>query len=145
MDTITHEQIEDACCNLSEGQMDLARETMNRIAGKWTGWILSELDAEGQPLRFSRLLQRVHGITQKMLTQCLRQLEADGFVIRTLYPQVPPRVEYELTPLGRELLEQIRPLWFWLSTNVDRLEEARKKTAPRTALPKGDAPVAAAS
>ena len=129
MDTVTHQQIEDACCDLADEQIDLVREVMTRISGKWTGWILSELDAEGGPLRFSRLLERVHGITQKMLTQCLRQLESDGFVVRTLYPQVPPRVEYELTPLGRDVLEAARPLWYWMVVNAERLEAARRGAA----------------
>lgn len=75
------------------------------------------------------MLERVEGISQKVLTQTLRSLEADGFVTRKLYPQVPPRVEYQLTALGLDLLRAIRPLWFWILERLPEFE--RNRTAAR--------------
>lgn len=60
-----------------------------------------------------------------MLTKCLRELERDGLISRTVYPEVPPRVEYELTPLGRGLLVQVTPLWYWITNSVNQFKEAR--------------------
>ncbi|HEY1550732.1 MAG TPA: helix-turn-helix domain-containing protein, partial [Kofleriaceae bacterium] len=67
----------------------------------------------------------VEGISQKVLTQTLRQLERDGLITRTVYPEVPPRVEYELTSLGRALLKRTLPAWNWIVTQVPKLERAR--------------------
>ena len=78
-------------------------------------------------MRFSRVLERVEGISQKVLTQTLRQLERDGLLTRTLYPQVPPRVEYDLTPLGRDLLLQVTPLCRWVTGHIGRFEAARRE------------------
>lgn len=62
-----------------------------------------------------------------MLTKCVRELERDGLISRTVYPEVPPRVEYELTFLGRGLLVQVTPLWFWIANSVNDFKEARVK------------------
>ena len=83
------------------------------------------------PLRFSRVLERVESISQKALTHALRTLESDGLLTRTLYPQVPPRVEYELTPLGRDLLTPLASLWRWIA---GRLPEFAAAQAPRRDL-----------
>jgi DNA-binding HxlR family transcriptional regulator len=77
------------------------------------------------PLRFSRVLERVEGISQKVLTQALRTLERHGLITRTLYPQVPPRVEYELTPLGVDLLAQVLSLWGWIQGRLPEFAAAR--------------------
>lgn len=65
-----------------------------------------------------------------MLTQTLRHLERDGLVTRTLYPQVPPRVDYALTPLGGDLLMQLAPLWRWMAGNIEQFEAARETYTP---------------
>ncbi len=84
-------------------------------------------------MRFTRVLENVEGITQRVLTQTLRHLERDGFVSRRVYPQVPPRVEYCLTPLGRELLVRVDPLLAWARENVRTFEAARRRFDDRTA------------
>jgi len=95
------------------------RDVLSRIGGKWTVLVLSEL-AEAGPRRFSALRARVEGVSEKMLTQTLRSLERDGLVLRTVFPTIPPRVEYELTPLGRTLHEPLRLLKQW---SVDHMPE----------------------
>jgi DNA-binding HxlR family transcriptional regulator len=96
---------------LTQAEDRLAREVLERITARWSLSVMRVLAAANGPLRFSRVLERVEGISQKALTQTLRTLERDGLITRTLYPQVPPRVEYELTTLGRELLEPVASLW----------------------------------
>jgi DNA-binding HxlR family transcriptional regulator len=115
------------CEMLTDEQDEISREVMSRIADKWHLWVVHVLAEAGGPLRFSRLLERVEGISQKMLTQTLRQLERDGLVDRTLYPQVPPRVEYDLTPLGHELLVEVAPLWRWIIGHVDAFAASRQR------------------
>ena len=114
------------CEGVTEAQEDLGRELMERIVGKWAIWVLYVLASADAPLRFSRVLERVEGVSQKVLTQTLRHLERDGLISRRLYPQVPPRVDYALTPLGRELLLQIMPLGRWLSEPIGAFEAARQ-------------------
>jgi DNA-binding HxlR family transcriptional regulator len=98
-----------------------SRRLLDRIGDRWTVLIVGALD-EG-PQRFSALATRVDGISQKMLTQTLRSLERDGLVTRTVYPQVPPRVEYELTALGRSLQEPLRALEEWAVANMTEVVE----------------------
>lgn len=117
------------CETLTDAQDALAREILERASAKWPLRIMYVLADARSPLRFSRLLERVEGISQKVLTQALRALEKDGLVTRTLYPQVPPRVEYELTPLGGELLLQVVALWRWIADRVPAFEEARANSA----------------
>jgi DNA-binding HxlR family transcriptional regulator len=117
----------DFCYGMSEEQDARAREMIERAAAKWPLRILHVLSDANGPLRFSRLLERVEDISQKVLTQTLRTLEKDGLVIRTLYPQVPPRVEYELTPLGRELLTQVVSLWRWIVEHLDQFDAEKAK------------------
>jgi len=115
----------DFCSSMTDEQDARARELIERAAAKWPLRILHVLSDAGAPLRFSRLLERVEGISQKVLTQTLRTLERDGLIIRTLYPEVPPRVEYELTPLGRDLLMQVVSLWRWIVGHLNDFD-ARK-------------------
>lgn len=124
---------EDFCDAMTDAEDALARELLERISAKWPLWVLQVLRAAEAPVRFSRVLERVEGVSQKMLTQTLRALERDGLVTRTLYPQVPPRVEYEITPLGAELLAQILPLWRWIVGHLPAIEAARTKADGRTA------------
>lgn len=85
--------------------------TLNLIGGKWKGLILWHLCQK--TLRFSQLQRRTHGITQKMLTQQLRELERDGLIHREVYPQVPPRVEYSLTTQGQSLSPLLQAMCQW--------------------------------
>jgi DNA-binding HxlR family transcriptional regulator len=96
-----------------------SRRLLDRIGDRWTVLIVVALDPG--PQRFSALAARVGGISQKMLTQTLRSLERDGFVTRTLYPEIPPRVEYELTALGRSLLGPLRALEEWAVENMSEI------------------------
>ncbi|MDM9626949.1 helix-turn-helix domain-containing protein [Rhizobium sp. S152] len=116
----------DFCETLTDDEDALARAMLERASAKWPLRVMHILAEAKGPLRFSRVLERVEGISQKVLTQTLRTLEADGLVTRTLYPQVPPRVEYELTPLGGELLVEVVGLWQWIANRLPDFEAARK-------------------
>lgn len=114
------------CDALDEGEERLARSILDHISGKWSIWVIHALGRGGR-LRFSRLLERVEGVSQKMLTKTLRRLERDGLVTRTMYLEVPPRVEYELSPTRWELLLRVRPLWAWVVENVEGFRAARQR------------------
>ena len=88
------------------------------------------------PIRFARLLERVEGISQKMLTQTLRQLERDGLITRTVYAEVPPRVEYALTPDGTVILERFKPFWLWIAGNLANFQRARARFDPQSLSPR---------
>jgi DNA-binding HxlR family transcriptional regulator len=103
---------------LTEAEDRLVREALERIGARWSLSVMRVLAEANGPLRFSRVLERVDGISQKSLTQTLRTLERDGLITRTLYPQVPPRVEYELTTLGGELLVPVASLWRWIAARL---------------------------
>ena len=98
---------------------------LQRVGDKWTVLVVSKLGA-GR-LRFSELRDAVGGISQKMLTATLRGLERDGFVVREQFPTIPPRVEYELTDLGRELLEPVNALAEWARRNGERVASAQAR------------------
>jgi DNA-binding HxlR family transcriptional regulator len=100
------------------------RDVLDRIGDRWTVLIVGAL-ASG-PLRFGELGRTVLGISQKMLTQTLRGLERDGLVTRTLYPQIPPRVEYELTQSGKTLIQVLGSLQLWATENLGSIIEARR-------------------
>lgn len=102
----------------------LVMELIGRIADKWTMAILEVLSEAGTQ-RFTRLAEQVPGISQKMLTQTLRQMERDGLVIRTVLPVVPPHVEYRLTDLGLGLGGAFCGVWCWAEENLARIEAAR--------------------
>jgi DNA-binding HxlR family transcriptional regulator len=112
------------CENLREEEELVVRDIVARVADKWSLWALSELFADG-PLRFSRLLERIEGISQKSLTATLRQLERDGLVTRTVTVQVPIRVDYEATELGLDLIRHFEPFWLWVAQNRNAFAEAR--------------------
>ena len=113
------------CDDLSDEQDELARHVLARTFGAWSMWALHVLYAEAKPLRFSRIAERVEGVSQKVLTQTLRALERDGLITRTVFPEVPPRVEYALTSFGRALLVRALPAWNWIVTQVPKIEKAR--------------------
>ena len=99
------------------------RDVLDRLADKWSLLVVELLDHSTR--RFSELRQEIDGISQRMLTLTLRQLERDGLVRRTVYPVVPPRVDYELTALGTTLLETIQPLVDWARAHRDEVAAAR--------------------
>ena len=132
METMIRNLPYDFCATMTPAQDEAVRETLERVAGKWPLAVLQVLSEAKGPLRFSRVLERVEGISQKVLTQTLRMLERDGFITRTLYPQVPPRVEYQITPLGDGLLGQIAPLWHWILERLPEFERSRAEHAETT-------------
>jgi DNA-binding HxlR family transcriptional regulator len=106
------------------------REVLNRVGDKWSVLIVGLL-ADG-PKRFSELRRTVEGISQRMLTLTLRGLERDGLVTRTVYPTIPPRVEYELTELGRTLRKPIQSLAKWAQENRERIQLSRNRYDARS-------------
>ena len=104
----------------------MVHELIGRVADKWTLLIVEELEENGT-LRFTQLSRSIPGISQKMLTQTLRQMERDGLVDRTVHPVVPPKVEYRLTELGHGLSESFCGVWRWVEFNLGAVEAARQK------------------
>ncbi len=102
-----------------------SRIILDRIGDKWTVLVVVALADE--TLRFTELKNRVRGVTAKVLTQTLRALERDGLVRRQIYAEVPPRVEYDLTALGRSLLEPIAAVRDWAETHVGAVLSAREQ------------------
>lgn len=100
-----------------------SRVVLDRIGDRWTVLVVVAL-AEGR-LRFSELRNRIEGVTPKVLTQTLRALERDGLLTRTVYAEVPPRVEYELTALGRDLLAPIDAVRVWAEQHASLIVEHR--------------------
>ena len=101
----------------------LASEVLNRIGDKWSVYAIAYLG--GGTLRFSELRRKIEGISQRMLTVTLRALERDGLVTRTVHPEIPPRVEYALTPLGRSLLDVVGELVRWSEKHTADIANAR--------------------
>lgn len=99
-------------------------DVLNRIGDKWSVMVVGMLGRNGT-LRFNELKRMINGVSQRMLTLTLRNLERDGLVTRTIYPEVPPRVEYSLTELGRTLQDPISALWDWSAENHGAIVEAR--------------------
>lgn len=95
------------------------QRTMSMIADKWKVIVISILGTGRR--RFAALMHEMNGITPKVLTRQLRDLEADGLVSRTVFPEIPPRVEYALTPLGESLYEALRPLYDWACEHAEGL------------------------
>jgi DNA-binding HxlR family transcriptional regulator len=98
---------------------------VSRISDKWSLWTMSVIAEPGRPMRFSRIMDQVEGISQKSLTKTLRGLERDGLVTREVFAEVPPRVEYTITALGSEMLDNIAPLWLWVAKRVQRFQDCR--------------------
>ncbi|WP_345566712.1 helix-turn-helix domain-containing protein [Nonomuraea rosea] len=99
------------------------RQILDRIADKWSLLVIALLDC--QSLRFTQLRREIDGVSQRMLSVTLRQLERDGLVTRTVHPVVPPRVDYALTPLGRTLHQTIKSLVTWTEEHQEEIAEAR--------------------
>lgn len=100
-----------------------SRTSLARIANKWTAMIITVLDPG--PLRFGDIRTALEGISGKVLTDTLRDLERDGMLIRHAYGEVPPRVEYELTPLGRTLIDPLNVLCRWAEQHIPEVLAAR--------------------
>ena len=98
-------------------------EILNQIGSKWTVLIINLLS--GGPLRFSEIKRKIGGISQKVLTATLRDLEMDGFITRTVTASIPPRVDYELTALGHDLQRPLKVLEAWAFENRPKVLEAR--------------------
>ncbi|HEY1882419.1 MAG TPA: helix-turn-helix domain-containing protein [Candidatus Cybelea sp.] len=109
-----------------------SRLILDRIADKWTTLIMGILE-QSEHRRFNELRRSIGGISQKMLTQTLRDLERDGLVKRTIYPEVPPRVEYELTELGRTLCGPLGSLTQWAHDHMNEVKEAQTRFDKRFA------------
>lgn len=101
-----------------------SRTSLAKIANKWTAMIVIALD--GGPLRFGALREAVDGISGKVLSETLRDLERDGIVSRTMYNEMPPRVEYELTPLGQTLRQPLAALGNWAQEHIEDVLRARE-------------------
>ena len=110
----------------------LVNQLIGRVADKWTMLIIEVLIERGE-LRFSRIAEQVPGISQKMLTQTLRQMERDGLVLRTVHAVVPPKVEYRLTELGGSLGEAFCGVWMWAERHLETVEAARRAFDARAA------------
>ena len=108
-----------------------SRQLLDRIGDTWSVLIVASL-ADG-PLRYSQLAARIDGVSPKMLTQTLRALERDGLISRTVFPVVPPRVDYELTALGGDLLDLVRALTVWSEQHISDVLAARDSYDSRTA------------
>lgn len=101
-----------------------SREILEHLTSKWSVLVLRSLSDGVQ--RFSELKRSIEGVSEKMLAQTLRILEQDGFIIRTVYPEVPPRVEYQLTEMGQQAAKQLGILINWIEENIDDIILKRK-------------------
>ena len=108
-----------------------AREVLHRVGDKWSVFVIDRLGQGSQ--RFSELRRSIDGITGRMLTVTLRGLERDGLVTRTIHPVIPPRVDYELTPMGTTLLQTIEQLIDWADSHVADIYAARDEYDTRHA------------
>jgi DNA-binding HxlR family transcriptional regulator len=128
-DTNTDVRVDHAVCTS-------VTDVLARIGDKWTVMVVGTL-REG-PLRYNELQRRVEGISQRMLTLTLKGLEQDGLVNRTMYPTIPPRVDYELTGLGHSLIAPLRVLFDWATEHRAEIVAARNdfeaRSAERTAV-----------
>jgi DNA-binding HxlR family transcriptional regulator len=130
---VKHSHAETKSTAKSEAKVDaLVREIIERVADKWTMVVLDVL-AEHGVVRFTKLGKLAGGVSQKMLTKTVRQMESDGLVKRTVHPVVPPRVEYELTGLGQSLGEAFCGVWLWAEKHYDAVEQSRAAFREKTA------------
>jgi DNA-binding HxlR family transcriptional regulator len=107
------------------GDCRAVADILARIGDKWTVFVVGLLS--NGPMRFNEIRKSVGSISQRMLTLTLRGLERDGMVTRTVYPTIPPRVEYELTAMGRTLIEPVKAIGEWAIANRTQVEESRQE------------------
>jgi DNA-binding HxlR family transcriptional regulator len=111
--------------DVPHGDCLATREVLSRVGDKWSVFVIALL-GEG-PKRFGEIKRTIEGISQRMLTLTLRALERDGLVTRTVFPTIPPRVDYALTPLGATLLEPVRALAAWAQLHRQAIHDARDR------------------
>jgi DNA-binding HxlR family transcriptional regulator len=116
-------QVPGPCSHWTDDDADFIRHILDRVGDKWSVLVVGTL--EGGPLRYTELVRAIPGISQRMLTLTLKHLTQDGLVSRTTYPEVPPRVEYELTALGRSLLRTVLDLAAWAVDNHQEIQRHR--------------------
>jgi DNA-binding HxlR family transcriptional regulator len=133
LSAIDDSQLLAACQTVDPKVAALVNDVIGRIADKWTMIILETLNEHGA-LRFTRLGVLVGDISQKMLTQTLRQMERDGLINRKVYPVVPPKVEYRLTELGTSLGAAFCGVWLWAEENLATIETSRQEFDNRTPI-----------
>ena len=104
-----------------------SRKILDHIATRWSSLILVILLEK--TYRFSELVRRIGGVSERMLAHSLHALETDGFVLRVVFPTKPPKVEYSLTPLGRELAAHVQPLTQWVEANVSRVLKHQREAS----------------
>jgi DNA-binding HxlR family transcriptional regulator len=131
--------------DVPHGDCLAAREVLSRVGDKWSVFIIALL-GDGTK-RFSEIKRTIEGISQRMLTLTLRALERDGLVMRTVFPTIPPRVDYALTPLGATLLEPVRALAAWAQLHRQEIQDARDRfdAQPMAVLPASPTPPAISS
>lgn len=112
-----------ATCAQGDDSCLAIREVLNRVGDKWSLQVVGHL--AGEPMRFNELRRSIDGISQRMLTLTLRGLERDGLVTRTVFPTIPPRVDYALTPVGETLLVPVMALVEWADANRTAITDAR--------------------
>lgn len=113
------------CDGLKDDDDGLRREVLAHAGNRWSLGVVHTLGVYGR-LRHAEIGRRMHGVTQRMLTRTLRQLQRDGLVLRHDFNEMSPRVEYELSDMGMDLLVRMVPLWTWIVGNADRFREARQ-------------------
>lgn len=118
-----HAHVAPSTCSNEYPASDIIRDVLSRVGDKWSLLVVGLLHDE--PLRFTELQRRVDGISHRMLTRTLRNLERDGLVSRTAYAEIPPRVEYAATELGRSLAEPVLGLVGWAAANHEQITAAR--------------------
>ncbi|KAB5621411.1 helix-turn-helix transcriptional regulator [Pseudomonas putida] len=124
-----HEALRQAqaiCQTLREDDDGVRREVLAHAGSRWSLGILHALGVYGT-MRHADIKRQLRGITQRMLTKTLRSLERDGLVSRHEFQEIPPRVEYDLTALGMQLLVRMSPIWTWVVENVEQIREARHR------------------
>jgi DNA-binding HxlR family transcriptional regulator len=113
-------------------QLCPVRDVLDRLSDRWTVLVLNEL-ADNEARRFGELRKRIEDISPRMLAQTLRHLEQNGLVSRTVFPAVPPRVEYALTPLGQSFLKSVQGMIQWAVDNQEAVRAARQAYVPPAA------------
>ena len=104
----------------------LVREVLEQVADKWTLIVIDTLGEHDDVMRFTEMRRRIQGISQKMLTKTLREMERNGLVVRRVHPVIPPHVDYKLTPLGETLGEAMCSVWKWVDRHMNDVTKARR-------------------
>ncbi|HEV7248858.1 MAG TPA: helix-turn-helix domain-containing protein [Shinella sp.] len=127
--TLSREEVlrysQTVCDGLRDDDDGVRREVLAHAGNRWSLGIIHTLGVYGR-LRHAEIGRRMHGVTQRMLTRTLRQLERDGLVVRTDFNENPPRVEYALSETGMDLLLRMIPLWTWIVENADGFRKSRE-------------------